>query len=576
MRNCRPRPSSPPCHLHAWGIAASLICATATSLAYDETTQSYFPKLKPPRSLRVAKTWADSREPAILQNPNSNAARAEMILLQSLSGILLKQGCPEGIFIEPNLSHRIILRDLAQRRGLPFTYVAGSQTVWDLAARFQTNFGARYVRCDLSANPGSLSISRMAAHKFNAVIVDALIEATAVAHGWTNVFDASDKDDQWFATNWWPTWPIKNLAVEQNNDPRHRGDAACLNDYAAATGVPAFYQGTSTPLRRAFLSGLESDALLLGWPDGDELTFTAENSKHNVSLAAVNWCFNLALLSAFRDPSRLPLAQATTTTPPTETNVHYATFIFTDGDNVQWFHNAFLNHTQWWASPHRGHLPLGWGIPPTLRDLSPTIVEHLYAEAAASRPPTDVFLAMSPVGYCYPSLMSAETRATNAVRLARYMRDLDLRLLIVPDKAGFEKPTTFEPYLRQPEIEGIFYWDVAGDYAKYRGRIRWENNKPIISAFSTLWGEQGPVQVATSLNQRPHDSHLEEGYSVVAVHAWSHGVESVRRCIQLLGPQVRVVPPDVFVSLLNRNVGQRRSLRPPANQRGNLFHVPGR
>lgn len=576
MSGCRPRPSSPPCRLYAWGIAALLICVTATSFAYDETTQSYFPKLKPPRSLLVAKTWADGREPAIRQNPNSNAARAEMIMLQSLSGILLKQGCAEGIFIEPNSSHQIILRGMGQRRSLPFTYVAVAQTVWDLVARFQTNFGARYVRCDFTANPGSLSLSRMAAYKFDAVIVDALIEATAVAHGWTNVFDASDKDDQWFATNWWPTWPIKSLAVEQNNDPRHRGDAACLNDYAAATGVPAFYQRTSTPLRRTFLSGLESDAVLLGWPDGDELTFTAENSKHNVSLAAANWCFNLALLSALHDPSRLPLAQAPTTTPPTETNVHYATFIFTDGDNVQWFHNAFLNHTQWWASPDRGTVPLGWGIPPTLRDLSPTIVEDLYARAAISHPPTDVFLAMSPVGYCYPSLMSVDTRATNAVRLARFMRDLDLRLLIVLDKAGFEQPTTFEPYLRQPEIEGIFYWDVAGDYAKYRGRILWENNKPIISAFSTLWGEQGPAQVAASLNQRPRDPRLANGYSMVAVHAWSHGVDSVRQCIQLLDPKVRVVPPDVFVSLLNRNGGQRLALPPAANQEVDLLPTPGK
>ena len=557
-----------------------LVGSALSVLGYDDGTQSYFPKLTPPRSLLVVRTWADGHDPALIQNPNPHAASAEMILLQSLSGVLLKQGCAEGIFIEPNLSHRLILRDLAQRRNVPFTYWLDLRTVWDVAAHFQTNVGAHYVRCDFSANPGSLSISRMAAYQFNAVIVDALIEPAAVAHGWTKVFDASDKNDQWFATNWWPTWPIKSLAVEQNNDPRRSGDATCLNDYAAATGVPAFYQGASTPLRRTFLSGLKTDALLLGWPDADELDFTAENSNHNVSLVAANFCYNLALLSAFRDPGHLPLAQAATTGPLAETNVHYATFVFTDGDNVQWFHNAFLSQTQWWASPHRGTVPLGWGISPTLRDISPTIVEHLYADAAVSHPPTDVFLAMSPVGYCYPSLMSAETRATNALRLARYMRDLGLHLLIVLDKAGFEKPATYEPYLRQREIDGIFYWDVAGDYAKYRGSVRWENHKPIISAFTAMWGEQGPAQVATALNQRPRNPHLSEGYSMVAVHAWSHDVESVRQCMQMLGPHVRVVTPDAFVSLLNRNVGKNRahiatanrkvdSFPPPASERGN-------
>ena len=176
-----------------------LVGTVLPALACDDDTKSYFPKLTPPRSLLVARTWADGHDPALLQNPNPHAASAEMILLQSLSGVLLKQGCAEGIFIEPNLSHRLILRDLAQRRSVPFTYWSGPQTVWDLAAHFQTNVGSRYVRCDFSANPGSLSISRMAAYKFNAVIVDALIEATAVARGWTNVFDASDKNDQWFA-----------------------------------------------------------------------------------------------------------------------------------------------------------------------------------------------------------------------------------------------------------------------------------------------------------------------------------------------------------------------------------------
>ena len=542
-----------------------VLAATALSaLGYDEATQSYFPQLTPPRSLWVAKTWAGGQEPALLQNTNPHAALAELVLLESLSGVLLKHGCAEGLFIEPNLAHRLILRDLARRRNLPFAYGPGSQTVWDVAAHFQTNAGARYVRCDFRANPGSLSVSRMAAYKYDAVIVDATIEAAARAHGWTVAFDAADKNDTWFATNWWPAWPIKDLAVEQNNDPRTRGDAMCLNDYAAATGVPVLYGSAGGLSRRIFLGGLKPDALLLGWPHAEELDFTAENSEHNVSLVAANFCFNLALLSAFRDPGRWPLAQAAPIPPPAETNVHYATFVFTDGDNVQWFHNAFLDHPQWWASPHRGTVPLGWGLSPPLRDLSPTIVEQLYADAAVAHPPTDVFVAMSPVGYCYPSLMSAGTRATNAVRLARYMRDLDLHLLVLLDKAGFEKPGTYAPYLQQAGIDGIFYWDVAGDYAKYRGAVRWENRKPIISAFTTLWGAQGPPQVATALNRRPRDPGLAEGYSLVAVHAWTHSVESVRQCLQLLQPQVRVVTPDVFVSLINRHVGQRLPTRPTA------------
>ena len=526
------------------------------ALAYDEATQSYFPRLTPPHSLLVAKTWSDGQEPPIALNGNYRAARAELILLQSLSGLLLKQGSREGIFIEPNADHRLILQDLARRRGIAFSYVSAPQTVWDLAGRFQTNFGGRYVRCNIGANPDSLDIARMAAYKFNAVIVDSSIVATAQARGWTNAFDASDKNDQWFFTNWWPTWPAKGFAVEQNNDPAIADDYSCLNDYTPATGAPTFFDGSTTPLRLAFLNGLEPDAVLVGWPYGDELAFTQVNSQNDVSLAAANWSQSLAVLSSLRDTNRLPLAQALCPGgPPAETNVHYATFIFTDGDNVQWMHNGFLLNTQWWGSPVRGQIPLGWGMSPTLRDLSPTIAEYLVESAAATRPAPDVFVAMSPVGYCYPSLYSPGARATNALRLARYMRDLDLRQLVILDKSAFETPAVYLPYLQQPQIEAIFAWDAFGNYARYAGAIQWQAGKPIIAAFTNLWGASGPAEVAAALNARPRNPRSLGGYSMVDVHAWTHSVESVRQCLQMLDPQVRVVTPDAFVTRLRHSIG---------------------
>ncbi len=536
--------------------AIVLLGAALTLHGYDEVTQSHFPKLTPPRSLLVAKTWADGQSPPIVQNSNPRAAAADLILLESLAGLLLKQGSTEGLFLEPNAGHQFILQDLSRRRGIPYTYYPAPLTTWDLASHFRAKFGGRYVLCNLSANPDSLNLARMAAYRFDAVIVDSVIQSSAVTRQWTNVFDASAKNDQWFFTNWWPAWPVKGLAVEQNNDPALAGDYALLNDYAAATGAPAFFDGTTTPLRLAFLQGLEPDSVLIGWPHADELTFTEANSRKNVSLATANYCFNLALLSSLREPDRLPLTQALCPNPPPmETNVHYATFIFSDGDNVQWMHNNFLLSTQWWGSPIRGQIPLGWGLSPTLRDLSPTIAEYLLESAAATRPANDTFVAMSPIGYCYPSLYSADARATNAVRLARYMRDLDLHQLVILDKYAFESPSVYLPYLQQPQIDAIFSWDAFGNYARYAGAIQWQNGKPIIAAFTNLWGATGPAEVAAALNARPCNPRSPGGYSMVDVHAWTHGVESVRQCLQLLDPHVRVVTPDVFVYQLRRGIG---------------------
>lgn len=538
--------------LHAFVFSAVLL-GGATAPAYNETNQSYFPILKPPTSLLVAKTWSDGTTPPIALSSDANAARAQFILLESLAGLLLKHGEKTGVFIEANANHRLLLHDLAQRRGLSYSYVSAPATVWTIVDQFAAKFGTGYVRCNIGSNPDSLNVARMAAYKYDAVIVDAAIEPVAQARRMNIRFDASDKDDQWFRTNWWPEWPIKDLAVEQNNNPALLGDLGCLNDYAAATGVPVFFDGAATALRSAFLSELELDSVLVGWPLFDELEFTTLNSQNNVSLAAANWCFDLALLSSFRDPGKLPLKQATCPgVQPLETNVHYVSFVFTDGDNVQWMHNGFLVNTQWWASPHRGQIPVGWGISPTLRDLSPTVLERLYADAAGRRPANDVFCAMSPIGYCYPALMSAQARATNAARLNRYLQDIGSDILIVLDKSGFETPSVYEAYFRQPALNAIFYWDAFGDYAKYAGAVRWTGRKPLISAFTSLWGANGPAQVADKLKQRSKNPSSTDGYSLVAVHAWSHGVDSIRQCMQLLGPDMRVVTPDVLVALMQR------------------------
>jgi len=262
--------------------AVPVLLVAANSADYDQSTQSYFPALKPPASLLVAKIWSDGGQAPISMSSDASIWRAEMILMESLSGILLKHSNSQGIFVEANLDHRVILQDLSQRRAVSYSYLSAPATVWDLVERFRTNFNSEYVHCNINSNPDSLNIARMAAYKYDAVIVDSALEFTAQTHELAKIFEASDKDDNWFYTNWWPQWRIKDLAVEQNNNPALMNDVACLNDYVPATGVPAFFDGSSSSLRNAFLQGMAPDSLLLGWPEFDELTFTVQNSQHNI------------------------------------------------------------------------------------------------------------------------------------------------------------------------------------------------------------------------------------------------------------------------------------------------------
>jgi len=76
--------------------------------------------------------------------------------------------------------------------------------------------------------------------------------------------------------------------------------------------------------------------------------------------------------------------------------------------------------------------------------------------------------------------------------------------------------------------------------------------KPVVSAKYNLWGgfETGE-SLAQKLNNAVRDPYSVEGYTLVAVHAWSNSVDSLLYVNSLLEEGVRVVAPDEFVSLIS-------------------------
>ena len=83
--------------------------------------------------------------------------------------------------------------------------------------------------------------------------------------------------------------------------------------------------------------------------------------------------------------------------------------------------------------------------------------------------------------------------------------------------------------------------------------------KPVISAKYNLWGgfETGE-SLAEKLNAGLKDPYSVDGYTLVAVHAWSNSVDSLLYVNSLLDDGVRVVAPDEFVSLISEAIcGQK-------------------
>ena len=360
-------------------------------------------------------------------------------MLNSLSGLLLRRGAQTGLYLEGNKDARLVLQDLAKRRGVAVEYALPNATAWSIARRLTagTNITA-FALYDAHSNPQSTNVARMAVSVHHALMVEAAAQAGALKAGYAMVANVSGLDDAWTLKNWIPTWEqlsgggTKTVALEQSNAAAS-DDTDRVNDIASAFGAIAFGDvGTGTapgPTRDAFLSAMPTQGLVFGWPSYNEVNSIPDVSQHEKLYVVCEMSFNLALLSAYRGP--LPQPQLTQlgkapATAPLAKNKHYVAFHFTDGDNVEWIDgehpgHEFYSSGQFWDAQGRGEQPLAWGLPTILSDVSRTVMEMLYETAT---PHKDLFVAVSPIGYGYVSKFSPALRKANAVEQGKRMAAL--------------------------------------------------------------------------------------------------------------------------------------------------------
>ena len=123
----------------------------------------------------------------------------------------------------------------------------------------------------------------------------------AIAAGFTQAIDVSALDDAWALQHLLPTWPLsKVVALEQSNSLQS-GDFDCVNDIATAFGALAFScVGTGHhpgPTRDAFLTAIEPQGLVIGWPSYNEVDAIPDVSAHDKLYVVCEMSRNLALVS---------------------------------------------------------------------------------------------------------------------------------------------------------------------------------------------------------------------------------------------------------------------------------------
>lgn len=526
--------------------------------------------------------WPIFPRPQVVLTVASVPTPDHAVLLQTLAGLSARpdpRNSPREVIWVPagHPEYVRLYESMVRRTG---ARVSGPHSVWSLADRFRARGMLRgYIlyRRDTSARPlhaegpadVSVNVATSLCAPLNAVAVSEELEQEAQRHGLTRLLDARNLTEEQCFTEYQHSFSRRVLALI---DPK----VAAIRMEAVAMGAMVLCR--PGPLYERALAWLEPGSPILGWGLGDEFLQTEPASRWAHFQTATNWCANLPILAT--EPVTPSLARTWRKAAnrrviwelPWEQDVHYAAFVMTDGDNVQWLMGNFLGGEEdsWWASPARGRFPMGWtACQADLAQLSPYTLGRL---ASTAKPNDDLVLYGG--GYYYPDLFGksrpgpTDWLRQHAERIAPYMRLAGSRAFAVNCARwdGAEARRAYALYARKlPNLAGV----LAVQYAPYTagaGRVLWFPNAqgapiPVVSARFALWShtntpqDGSPAIIAERLNALPSAGppETEDRFTWITVHCWSYFMEPSR---ERTGP-----PEDPYTEQVDQAAARERGAR---------------
>jgi hypothetical protein len=467
----------------------------------------------------------------------------------------------------------------------------------------------------------SANVATSLAGVLGGIAVSEGLEPKAKELGLPLLLDVRDKTEQWCFDTYADRFTKCGVMTA---DPKSR--------VARSMGVAmrAFVVSRPGPLYEAALARCGPDCPVIGWGCGDEHAQTMPSTEWGFFQTATNWCHNLPALATEEVGQSIPRSRVSLPARcdrslaglEWETGVHYAAFLMSDGDNVQWLMGNFAGGSEghwYYESPARGEFPFGWTFPyMDLAQVCPYTLVDLFGRAT----PNDEFVLYSG-GYYYPDHFGAKRGDTSltppfghpspsrrggtalrlhAKRMGEYMRLGGLRVLAFnfDDWDSPEAQAAYNVFAEEiPELDGILtvqYYPYSGG----EGRILWatdgKRTVPVISCALTIWANAGrprdatPAAIAKQLNDAPlgGPTWTNDHFSYVMAHAWSrfrdtHGDPSltaeeegvdqdhdapdtargllpVKWCVDRLGSNVRVVTPHELLLQARLHLRTRETL----------------
>lgn len=502
----------------------------------DSITDTYIKNYKMPKYLYVIS--------------EDNMTNEEKTMIATLQGLISNKSEKQIYILSPSEpDYEIWLKDLKTIYNVKYKTI---KDPWKLIDIFNSYIDG-YVLYSNVKSPSINNACTLASLK-NSVAIEESIESIINKHGITNLIqDCINTDKYWAYNNLWNSGLNHSIVIELPSDK-----FTSLRDYAIMSKSLIFYEDnlSDTSLRETIFNSMDDGGHILGWGP-DEYTNVSIASKYGVDIIAADWSYNLSVLSSY--PST-PKTQKSNTEFIDEDGVHYVTFIMSDGDNQQWLLGSNYSVKNWFGSPYRGNFNLGWSISPSIYYLAPTVFDKYYKSASHSKYSDNFVVPASGNGYMYPSKFPFEKLGDYTKRLNEYMAIVDQHYILILDDDAFYKKDLWDKYTNNSNINGLLYLNYYKNNS-YEGKIVWSNNKPVVSCRDLLWGGlEDETELINNINTRVNLGYTDiknpNSYTFVYVHVWSNTMDNVNDVITKLNknPKVRIVTPDVFMRLIEKNI----------------------
>jgi hypothetical protein len=476
---------------------------------------------------------------------------AKKLLLFSLQGITARSAA--RIYYNETNASADYFKHVRRLVGRGYMH-AEVEDFWSLFDKYKSEInGSGYILVDCGKGVEGINAATTAAGAEKWLIADISLESRLISLGYEKKLDTVKTPlSQEEAFEKYKDKLNKSILIHQ------KPEIADLRDYAVAVKAFSFYTHETeadTEFRKKVFAWADDDIPVLGWND-DELRFIESASLYGKFTVPADWANNLSYLSGAECSAAVQKKSDKEIIP--DRKKHYAAFVVSDGDNIQWLLRNF-SRASLFGQRLRNSLPykISWTVSPSLSELAPSVMQGLYDDGGEY----DSFIAgVSGAGYInplrYPNLDGF------AEGTAALMKKSDLRVVTLLDDNGINgdglAAEKLANYSRHAEIDGGI-WELDPDrYGDGKGKIFWSADKPFMSVRLSLWHPSNRMGAVTKawlraqaqkVNSAVRNPYQIDGYTVINVHPWTMTMKDIDYFVSRLAPDVTIISAPEMIAM---------------------------